>query len=142
MISTILFNFWPLVSTEWWKQCHRSVDYNIISLIFMVIILVMQSKKVVMESQIIGIYPYMIPHFNTNKLLQAFLLYIWYCDYSACIYSNFKGSKVKSIFVDLWPLTSFNNCLSKHGKQNNMFMVKTCSIIHQLWNEVLYEGLH
>ena len=38
----------------------------------MVIILVMHSKKVVMKSQIIGVYPYMIPHFNTNKLLQAF----------------------------------------------------------------------
>ena len=36
----------------------------------------MQSKKVVMKSQIIGVYPYMIPHFNTIKLLQAFLLYI------------------------------------------------------------------
>ena len=67
----------------------------------MVIILVMHSKKVVMKSQIIGVYPYMIPYCNTNRLMQAFLLYICYCDYSARIYSNFKGSKVKSIFVNL-----------------------------------------
>jgi len=65
----------------------------------------MHSKKVVMKSQIIGVYPYTIPHFNTNKLLQAFLLYIWYCDYSARIYSNFKESKVKSI-CDLLPLST------------------------------------
>ena len=38
----------------------------------MVMILVMFYKKAVMKSQIIGIYPYIIPHFNTNKLLQAF----------------------------------------------------------------------
>ena len=60
----------------------------------MVIILVMHYMKVIMKSQIIGVYPYMIPHFNTNKLLRVFLLYICYCDYSARIYSNFKGSKV------------------------------------------------
>ena len=34
----------------------------------------------------------MIPHFNTDKLLQAFPQYICYCDHSACIYSNFKWS--------------------------------------------------
>ena len=27
-------------------------------------------------------------------------------------------------------------------KQNNSFTMETCSIIHQLWNEVLYEGAH
>ena len=38
----------------------------------MVIIFVMHYEKAVMNSQIICIYPYMIPHFNTNKLLQTF----------------------------------------------------------------------
>ena len=67
----------------------------------MVIILGMHYKRAVMKSQIIGIYLYMIPHFNINILLQGFPLHICYCDYSARIYSNFKGSKVKSIFVNL-----------------------------------------